>query len=36
VFIIGKGSEPVISLPKGRGIKLSILEEREMVPKRKN
>jgi small subunit ribosomal protein S4e len=27
VFTIGKGSKPWISLPKGKGIKLSIIEE---------
>ncbi|TKY63550.1 40S ribosomal protein S4 [Spatholobus suberectus] len=27
VFIIGKGTKPWVSLPKGRGIKLSIIEE---------
>jgi ribosomal protein S4E len=31
VFIIGSGNEPAVSLPKGNGIKLSILEEREKV-----
>ncbi len=29
VFVIGSGNTPVISLPKGRGIKKTILEERE-------
>ena len=29
VFVIGKGSKPLISIPKARGIKLSILEERD-------
>jgi small subunit ribosomal protein S4e len=29
VFVIGAGNEPHVSLPKGNGIKLSILEERE-------
>jgi small subunit ribosomal protein S4e len=29
VFAIGKGSEPWISLPKGKGIKLTISEERD-------
>merc|ERR1719206_1561191 len=28
VFVIGKGNKPYISLPKGKGIKLSIAEER--------
>ena len=29
VFIIGKGSKPYISLPRGKGVKLSIAEERD-------
>merc|ERR1712071_705461 len=29
VFIIGKGNKPYISLPKGKGIKLTIAEERD-------
>ena len=29
VFIIGKGATPLISLPSGKGIKLSIAEERD-------
>ena len=29
VFSIGKGNKPFISLPKGKGIKLSIAEERD-------
>merc|ERR1712071_606291 len=29
VFIIGKGNKPFISLPKGKGIKLTIAEERD-------
>jgi len=28
VFIIGKGNKPFVSLPKGKGVKLSIAEER--------
>ena len=28
VFAIGTGSKPMISLPKGKGIKLSIVDER--------
>jgi len=28
VFVIGKGSKPWISLPKGNGIKMSIIEDR--------
>jgi len=31
VFTIGSGETPSISLPKGKGIKLSILEEREEI-----
>jgi len=31
VFVIGTGTEAAISLPKGNGLKLSILEEREFV-----
>ena len=31
VFIIGSGETPAISLPKGKGIKLSILEERDQI-----
>lgn len=29
VFIIGKGAKPYISLPRGKGVKLSIAEERD-------
>lgn len=29
VFIIGKGTKTYISLPKGKGIKLSVAEERD-------
>jgi len=29
VFIIGKSNKPMISLPKGKGIKLSIVEEQQ-------
>lgn len=29
VFVIGEGTKPFISLPKGKGIKLSIAEERD-------
>jgi len=28
VFIIGKGNKPYVSLPRGKGVKLSIAEER--------
>ena len=27
VFLIGKGSKPLVSLPKGKGVKLSIVQE---------
>ena len=29
VFVIGNGSKPLISLPKGKGVKLTISEERD-------
>lgn len=29
VFVIGKGSKPWISLPRGKGVRLSIAEERD-------
>lgn len=29
VFVLGEGSKPLISLPKGKGIKLTIAEERD-------
>ena len=29
VFVIGSGQKPSITLPKGRGIKKSILQERD-------
>jgi len=35
VFIIGSGETPEVTLPKGKGIKLSILEEREMILKKR-
>lgn len=31
VFIIGSGETPNVTLPKGKGIKLSILEERDQI-----
>jgi ribosomal protein S4E len=34
VFVIGQGNTPAVSLPKGNGIKLSILEEREMIQRK--
>jgi small subunit ribosomal protein S4e len=33
VFIIGNADAPAISLPKGSGVKQSILEERDFVMK---
>ena len=30
VFITGEGAEPMVSLPKGNGVKLSIIEEKKM------
>merc|ERR1712086_946758 len=32
VFVIGEGSKPLVSLPKRKGIKMSILEERALRP----
>ena len=29
IFVIGDGKSPAISLPKGEGIKLSLIEERD-------
>jgi len=29
IFVIGKGTKPFISLPKGRGIRLTVAEERD-------
>eukprot|EP00803_Ostreobium_quekettii_P010740 evm.model.scf_1340.4 EVM.evm.TU.scf_1340.4 scf_1340:38814-41220(-) len=31
VFVIGKGGKPLVSLPKGKGIKLSIIQEQERL-----
>jgi len=33
VFVIGEGNKPWISLPKGKGVKLSVLEERDQGKK---
>lgn len=30
IFVIGNGSKPYISLPRGKGVKLTILEERDI------
>jgi ribosomal protein S4E len=35
VFIIGSGEESLVSLPKGKGLKLTILEEQEMIRKKR-
>ena len=34
VFIIGEGNQPMVSLPKGNGVRLSIIEEKEMREKK--
>merc|ERR1711976_1037526 len=36
IFVIGKGTKPYISLPKGAGVKLSIAEERDKRLSSKN
>jgi len=36
VYVIGKGSKPWISLPKGNGIKLSIMEDRSAKMEKKS
>ena len=35
VFIIGLADTPFVTLPKGKGVKLSILEERELILKKR-
>jgi len=35
VFIIGSGATTAVTLPKGSGVKLSILEEREMIMRKR-
>ena len=32
VFVIGQGNRPMVSLPKRKGIKMTILEERQLRP----
>ena len=27
VFVIGRGDKPLVSLPKGKGVRLNILQE---------
>ena len=34
IFVIGDGKKPVISLPKGKGLRLSLVEERDARDKR--
>jgi len=34
VFVIGKGTKSYVSLPHGKGVKLSVLEERERAEKK--
>ena len=34
VFVIGEPTKPWVSLPKGKGVKLSVLEEREQSGKK--
>jgi ribosomal protein S4E len=35
VFVIGDKDVPAITLPKGKGVKLTIMEERELIVKKK-
>jgi len=35
IFAIGDGKKPLISLPKGKGIKLSLVEDRDEKNSRK-
>jgi small subunit ribosomal protein S4e len=34
IFVLGAGNKPWISLPKGKGVKLSIAEERDLRRRR--
>ena len=34
IFVIGEGNKPWVSLPKGKGVKLSIAEERDVRRRR--
>jgi len=36
VFVVGEGTSPMISLPRGKGIKMTIMEERERTLKKKD
>ena len=29
MFIIGKGDKPLVSLPKGKGVRLNIIQEQK-------
>ena len=35
IFVIGEGSKPWVSLPKGKGTKLTIAEERDIRRKQR-
>jgi small subunit ribosomal protein S4e len=35
VFVIGSGENPIVSVPKGKGISYSVIEERDMAAKEK-
>jgi len=35
VFVIGKGTSPMISVPKDKGLKLSIIQEKQMAQQQK-
>ena len=35
IFVIGEGSKPWVSLPKGKGTKLTIAEERDVRRKQR-
>jgi len=36
VFVIGKGQEPIVTVPKGKGISYSVIEERDLASKEKS
>jgi len=35
VFVIGQGENPLVSIPKGKGLKFTIIEERDLATKEK-
>jgi len=35
VFVIGDGVKPLVTIPRGKGIKLSVIEERDAATKTK-